>query len=715
MNSCKRMAELILQHPVLFYTSVTLLFLAGLSAFITPEKMAPSSVDAAGNIFEPLKPKEQQIIFCAGMRYRDFNQLMNYLNDPARKNPEYRIVQPRNGQDTVAARHTQYDAACFFFATAPIVEQLGYADWELGSHRNYTFVYDDGRRPLPSETLDVGYDASVEHLMASYVDGDTKGFGQQHYQPSFLNPAGTGLNPNPIPCSGDFFPGQEYGLCDPIAGSVYEDWLNELGSGCSGGVHTGCPCDQTSNCGCYWFLNQRLQTLDTGAPRAGCNDARGYRPSSLDDAEDLQRVIKAFVDENIPLLVTVDNGDHFMTLIGYADLDEDGLPKTAIAVDPNYDSGTPDYWIMPSIDDDGSWGRGGQGFTERCSLNSIIPWNQSLHGGCETGGWAKALDASLEVSEGSGKKFAVCSQPSGWSHDCVDPFFGIEITCHDNGQIKREWFRNLENPFIVENGNVDCDTFTVMFADGEHYVKSALLERYQYDVRGEWPPRAGATSPHWEAISRYIPDATPHLYITDQGIYTEINWDRTWNDDYWLVAQNLSDPYTKRRTTILLVLNDDQKVVLEIAPPETYGIGVTCSDADGVIDYFIEADAEVFQDTNFIVDPHDHDCDTVSAFVALGAKHHVEQAAIDRWGYGTSTSPGAWAQITPTGFADTRVSVAWIELSGNAKYFEWDESWPDSYWLVADNIGAGDSEDRKTRIRFLMLNWDTREIQIVPH
>jgi hypothetical protein len=624
---------------------------------------------------------------------------MQFLRDRRRRNPEFRIIQARNGQVTLAPRHPQYPMACGFASIAAILEYLGYSHFVPGGNLEVDFQYQLNDGTMKTEPVDVGYLNSMEHLIVTYIDGDTRNNGQRHYVRAkdgynpgfddyFLNRTGTDLNRRDRGCREFFTNGQEYGLCDDIMNDI-DGWIARVGIGCRGEFSGDCSCSPDAECGLYWFLNDLLLTVGN----AGCNDARALYPDDRDEIDDIRKIIKAFVDNDIPLFIGVNAGRHWMVLIGYADLDASGLPETAITVDPAYRKENPHYLyhIIPNIHMPGAWHQ-----NVRCSLNSICIWNQHLNGACSKGGWAGQLNNSILKED-----FRVCPLlPSRWSPVCKDPLFGISVRCYDDGKLKNKWHRYLESPFVSEKSNIDCDRLSVRFNDGVRYIQSAVTRRYWFsDVFNSW----------------YGPMTFTSDKVGRQGGMSYAIWDKSWKDDYWLVAQKVTGKYSKRRTTLELILNTGERIFVEIAPPKTYGIKIECfNDGNTVSSYFAEADTEVFDNTNFFPDLKDKACDKIEMEVNLGNNVIVSDAVIQRWGYKDWNGTKKWGQITST-WKPNSIRKIPTNLSGETRSFIWDSVWPDNYWVVADNVGAGKSEDRKTRIILTLMSGSNREIQIVPY
>ncbi len=535
-------------------------------------------------------------------------------------------------------------------------------------------------------------------MMLAYVDAHSLSFDRGTYKPNLLDDQGIDLNRTPRGCAGGGFfrQGQEYGYCDPdpLRNRTFETWVNRIAGGCGG----SCPCSAPASCGMYWFMNQELQSRGI----AGCNDARNVTPTKAGHLTDVRRIIKAFVDNETPLVIAVNKGYHFMTLIGYADLEERfGLPQTAIAVDPSfhdtpYNSPGHRYWIIRDLGDLGRWHRPGE-----CSLEGVIPWNQHLDDGCAPDGWARNLDRRLV-----NRAYRVCApiSASGAGTECVDPFYGVTVTCIDNGRAKRTWLRPISGAFITHAGKLDCDELHVKVADGERTVSSASAIRYGYNK----------SDGRWRVFSSYPEDSIAvttdrdHLDETSQVFF-----DAVWKNDYWLVASRLPGNYTKRRTTITLNLNTGEKVVVEISPPRTYGTEVACYRRSKLsARYFEEAGSGVFDGEMFFEDKYDRTCDRLDVKLRLGAGSIASSAKVQRFGYNRQAEK-KW-KLYQTWRPDIDETI-YSGLSGPTRRFVWDRAWRDNYWLVADNIGAGGSQDRETRISIGLGDLGDRVIHIVPY
>jgi hypothetical protein len=430
-------------------------------------------------------------------------------------------------------------------------------------------------------------------------------------------------------------------------------------------------------------------------------------PANTTEIDHMRRIIKAFVDNDVPLLATVNRGGHFMPIVGYADLDNRGLPTTAVLAD----SVLRVYWTAELL----SWYQ-----NERWSLRSISPWNQHFNHGCEAGGWATNLDRSLP------RKYKICeiyedgALVEDWPISVgADPYYGIELSC-ENGGAEQKFFTSVEDPFITLPSKIDCDKVSLRYVDGESEVTWARINRYRYD----------STRDRWGRISRWtssdIESRPPPAGRV--GPQNEIAWDSasgTWRENYWLVAQGLSGTYTQRRTTIELRLDSGETRLIEVAPPETYGITTKCMTRVGSTDWTrwtrtVDANQDVFavnrpdhNDHMIAEERRDRRCGSIQVEVNLGHGRRIADAEIQRYYYGTR---GEWRRANAA-WAPDRTETISDGLSDTGTRFTWDASWPDNYWMVASDVGSGSSRgDRKTNIRLLDAAGDiVREIEIVPY
>jgi hypothetical protein len=125
----------------------------------------------------------------------------------------------------------------------------------------------------------------------------------------------------------------------------------------------------------------------------GCQDARPLTAFSRNDDEvrAFRRIVRGFIDHKIPLLLGVESGGHFNVIIGYrGDTERVDRPFWLYTADPL------DGWGRPKARLPGTWRR--MNATSDTLFNGgkliyqYVPWNQHLHGGCDQGGWARAID-----------------------------------------------------------------------------------------------------------------------------------------------------------------------------------------------------------------------------------------------------------------------------------------------------------------------------------
>ena len=428
---------------------------------------------------------------------------------------------------------------------------------------------------------------------------------------------------------------------------------------------------------------------------AGVNDARPLNPNagSTTDLEHMRSIIKAFVDHNLPLLVSVQGGGHFMTLVGYADLDASGVPRTGILSDPVRRA----YWTSDLL----SWNG-----TDRWSLNVIYPWNQHLARACEEDGWAKELDNGLP------SKFKLCTMPDGWAVEAQDRFYGADVTCTNGGVIKAQYFAYAEDPFISDSRQIDCDWLGLWYNDGSKQAKSATARRYQYN----------SANSKWEILSTLRADSVKIYAGGDLGPRNHIIWDAAWPENYWLVASGLEGQYPSRRTSIELKFKDGSSKYIEVTPGGAYGVKVKCLDNGSVIkSYFSEADHSAFgvgtgtgDNLQVFFEADNVSCDRVEATVNLGKGTPVSKATIERQYYGPS---GQWLKLNSSAPWTPDTSTTLVDgLSGSTRRFVWDNKWPENNWLVARDVESGDTRgDRRTILRLFNGSQVIRQIEIVPY
>jgi len=685
-------------------------------------------------------------------------QLLDYLlgDNPLRRNHTVRLVQPRAGRSTPMAAHNQFNAACFFYAVAPVIEYLGYSRFEHQGRYSLPMFY-RARGGIQTFPLEVGYQGSAEDLLGKYVNNETLvrtiegDEGAEIYPCGFFDvelcqdpddklPPGSACDPEkdprqtlrlregdfpPAPPQSDtrtqvpcftatdypyFRPGQEYGLCqnlsvsNPQATDRFPAFLNEVLGGCGG----PCSCDATARCGMYHFLNRALSIREN---LAGASDARNIQPENwLSDsppspAEETtqnkaaRKIIRAFVDNNVPLLISSNGGGHHMPVVGYAHLDRDGLPEMAIAAD----STRLVYWTVHL--DTAFWHSNARWFP-----NGMTPWNQHLGRGCEPGGWAERLDADPQIPTA----YRLCTMPAGAPLHVVEPRYGIRLVCEREGRESIVLRTAVEDPFIADERTLACDRVTLRYADGVTEVSSAQIDLFGYDAaRSAWIHQRSVRHDRVTQSSR-----EPGR----KGLVSTVVWDANWRGRHWLTSPGIPDNRT--RATISLTLDDGHVARIEVAPPSTYGVELQCLNDSRVTARYRAAPGEAFvlrepifwvpgaQMTSF-PDSHDRRCDAVFLRLALGSDDPATMAEIQRYYY---THRSGWQSANPVWRPNTSGEER-VSLSGRSLWFRWDRVWPDDYWLVAKDVGSDATRgDRKTVIRLMdSRGLLVRQVEVAPH
>lgn len=620
--------------------------------------------------------------------FDDFAGLMATLQSPTNRT-HFRLIRPSNGMRNAAASHMQYDHACFFFSVAPIVEYFGYSRREQFSSHEIDFYYVTNGGLQKYEDFDAGYHASPEYLMAAFTTSDSAFRGCRGmpggvcavdtsiYEDGFLSPDRNALNPDTRRCSRQFSLGDEYGVCQSLLDD-YGQWMNRTSAGCGG----DCACSSDASCGMFWFLNEPMASWGSVG---GCNDARPFAPRNLADIHRASHIIKAFVDNNTPMLVAIDDNRHFVTLVGYTQFEDTGMPRFAILSDPS-ERGI--YWLSPitHMDLNGS-------FTDdpRWTMTTLYPWNHHMNRACEKGGWASELD------QGAPTQHRVCD---GVPHDCQEPYYGITVECINKDRTTAYFHTTEENPYIVDDRGISCEKVKVLYRDGEHEVVDALAHRYRYDtLLNKWRPLATYDAD-------FITSKRPYSgYV---GPRNKITFSHVWPENYWLVASDLDGRYKQRRTSLELTLDDGSKVWVEISPPKNFELKLVCYGKGDRItrNYRTQADKEFFLDRNgvktlFFMEDSDVRCDKVQLRVQTGdSGSEVVSAEIERQYYGAE---GRWKKMNATApWAPDKVHLIDDGLTGSSKAYLWDGSWLDANWLVADEVGAGSTAgDRRTVVRLM--------------
>ncbi len=544
-------------------------------------------------------------------RYNSDAELQAYLATTT----GFKLIPPRAGQPILKARHQQYNKACGIFSIAPMVEYMGYTRYQAGSswERSTTFLrHQTGECEngtcysadvLATNTLDVGYFASPEYIAQDVMRMNSY-YSQRGYDPddsqkqadylAFLASVETGAA-STHSCNGYYLSDSAapYGEC---ANPSYDfsEWLNSISNGCSN-------CTPSATDGMYAYFNRHAIF--------GCKDAkRFYLGGSLRKGDGVfvcslepeavnryRKVIKSFIDKHIPLEGVIRYGGHFVTIIGYANLDSDGLPLDIIAVNPHlhrnasFHEGScpgprPLYWVFRDMDQPQYWIDPGKPYrtdfhtcednsttenqlTVFDNLSGFVAWMQHLELGCEApAGWAYKLDQELDLPD----SVALCSPEPDvpeWGQ-CIPPIYATKVDCYRDGNpiphrqyiIYEDEFDYANRHYEIESRNTTCDDIMVTagFAEINRTLESATIKRQG------WNPG----TKHWEMLQSWEKDSNSYLavYSGQIGRRNVIRWNRSWPTDYWLAASGLAGTSTMRRTLITLQFHDGYKQEITIGP-----------------------------------------------------------------------------------------------------------------------------------------------------
>ncbi|PLX37824.1 MAG: hypothetical protein C0606_06040 [Hyphomicrobiales bacterium] len=668
------------------------------------------------------------------------------------------IVQPRNGQNILESRHRQHSAQCMFFSMGMVAEQLNFSRYEQNVHYDATLRYMTDQ--LRGAVTDVGYFGSSEHLAAEYeayrsregaVDqsaADGVFFGNLFNQSTATATCDgyfqDGVANTPIP---------RYGQCSPPS-NQFETWLNASRGGCGNVAGVGNTCIWTARLGMYGYMNRRTVV--------GCNDARPFSVETENDVTVARMIIKGFIDNNIPLIMVSRGGQHFMPIIGYADVGNDDLPRAIIVSNthltrnsnfkmqcsgktgdpqeqlPTISGPRPKFWVYEDLDEIETWTDWGlSNGTSACdgpsppttaaeltelsrrqtaflgNVRALIVWNQHLNGGCEPGGWARQLDQRIDAAVGPEGAIdpanvrRLCPMPTTIAPSCEKPFFGVRVECLVGGRAVRTLHTSVEDLFITEPRPTACDAINVFYADGgSATVTGAELQNFAYDpVTGYWRNdpatlRSAGTIDARAPVNGYSGrQSVAHWRTGDLGA------------SYDLVE-------TRRfRSRIKLDFDDATTRYIEIAPPNTYGIQIRCersADPRHRV-YELDPDRQFFENRTFVVEPENTACDNIALDARLGYGRRVTQARITRYGRNATTKEWEEFQSWDADQNSLRIPPGHpaIAFSGEGRLFEWTTSWPENFLFVArDREGVHDQ--RKVRFTLALFDGSERIIEIVP-
>lgn len=328
-------------------------------------------------------------------------------SDPADLDAEVaagaRILRYADGT-YIHAIHRQYPQAC---GPASLVMMLRHMGLDDPGHGLELPADVDQLPGSPGPAVDVGYVGSMEHIM-------WLGFHRQRLRadrgawnadrPDFMSPDGL-LNTEPGP--------ERVAALGPQGEMAY---LGFAGSGRipkwlwhAPGVGTGG--DDNGRDGLPGIINYII----AGTWGRGCPDARPLTAFSRngDEVRAFRRIIKGFIDHEIPVLLGIESGGHFNVTIGYrGDVENPNEPFLIYTADPL------DGWGRPEGRLPGRWRRmnavAENMFNGRKLLYQYVCWNQHLNGGCEDRGWAR------EVDELNGNEW-LCGRPVPAEDPLNDP------------------------------------------------------------------------------------------------------------------------------------------------------------------------------------------------------------------------------------------------------------------------------------------------------
>ena len=293
--------------------------------------------------------------------------------------------------------HKQYGSTCGPSSLNPVVEYLGRTDHDIRLCLSKELTPLLGEVPMssncyawPSVAVDVGYKGSTEHIM--YLGY----YRQRQLNPEWKSDASNfisdgQLNTDDPANSVSYREGAFYEIrydmgnvqWDPRSQTTTGDvqkWLRHsyavgwLGSGSGpGGRNGGLP-----------YVANLLATAD------GVQDAYAVRlelgpGKKFRDMAHLKAVIKGFIDHGIPMVIAVERGGHFNTLIGYQERGGQFYIYTADPLDGWGRSyyNKPMRWRKILLNEDALSNRSGV-------LNSILLYGHAA--GCGTSGWAENID-----------------------------------------------------------------------------------------------------------------------------------------------------------------------------------------------------------------------------------------------------------------------------------------------------------------------------------
>ena len=318
-----------------------------------------------------------------------------------------RILLARNGQPPYTV-HKQYGIACGPASLAIVMEHLGLTGRAIHHYFPTDLAEQSYPRPVsrsrwPGTALSVGYHLSMEHIIyEGYHRGREKD--GANWSPgnkdAILDNSGHLDTANHVPRHWERSPdnvrhdhdGTWFEIRYNIGNVTYsraagttagplQKWLV-----CGGQVGTGGDAER----GLAYVANRHPPGLPDAWPHSTALDTERTSPDEEErpfaNFEHLKATIKGFIDHNIPIVVGVEHGGHFNTLIGYWEARQGFHIYTA---DPLDGWGRPYYlkpmrWRRILLSSRSLPGRAGV-------LTGIMVFGHS-DSGCYGGRWARDID-----------------------------------------------------------------------------------------------------------------------------------------------------------------------------------------------------------------------------------------------------------------------------------------------------------------------------------
>nr|QNO54192.1 hypothetical protein HDCMKPKE_00001 [Methanosarcinales archaeon ANME-1 ERB7] len=273
--------------------------------------------------------------------------------------------------------HKQYPDSCGYTSLNMVTEYLGLADHT--QHLYYSRDLDESANPVhmsewgAGRAVDVGYHLSMEHIIyeASHKAREDNN--------SWVWKLNTFMDGNGRLNTSDGGTGSFYEIQYNIGHVVWNP---------ATGTATGRVQKWLEYCPGVGF--GRLSYVANKYSH-GVEDARGLGATlgsagNFADFNHLKAVIEGFIDHDIPLVLTVENGGHYNTLIGYWECGDDFYTYTADPLDgwgrPFY--GKPMRWKKIRLTPDA--------LPEGAAVVSGMILYGNSESSCASGGWAREID-----------------------------------------------------------------------------------------------------------------------------------------------------------------------------------------------------------------------------------------------------------------------------------------------------------------------------------